>query len=401
MEIDSSKTPVIVAAQRTPIGKFNKSLKSISAPKLGSLAIKNVLEMTKIDINQIDEVIMGQVLQAGSGQAPARQAALYAGLPYSVSAVTINKVCGSGLKSVMLAAQAIKAGDGEIFIAGGQESMSNTPYYLTKARFGYNYGNGEVIDGVEFDGLLDPYSKILMGNTGEIIAEKYHITREMSDEFALRSHKLAVKAQNSEIFKDEIIPIQIKEKKGKHKKKVILVSDDGPRENSTLEKLAKLKPVFKKDGVVTAGNASSLNDGASALIIMSKKKANELNLNILVTIHSYNTVGTKPEFVMEAPIIGVKKILKREKLSINDIDLFEHNEAFASASLAVQQELSISDDIFNVNGGAVALGHPLGCSGARVLTTLIHELKRRDQERGLATVCLGGGNAVTMIIERN
>ncbi|MFV2015280.1 MAG: acetyl-CoA C-acyltransferase [Candidatus Heimdallarchaeota archaeon] len=396
MELDSRNIPVIVSAVRTPIGKYNKSLKSFSATKLGSLAIKNILEKINIDINEINEVIMGQVLQAGSGQAPARQSALYAGLPETISAVTINKVCGSGLKSIMLAAQAIKAGDAEIIIAGGQESMTNTPYYLPKARFGYFYGSGKIIDGVEFDGLLDPYNKILMGHTGEIIAEKYNISREQADEFTLRSHKLAVKANNSGFFKKEIVPLTCK---GKKKKKEI-TKDDGPREDTNLGKLAKLKPAFKKDGIVTAGNASSLNDGASAVLVMSKKKAHDLGFNILATIRGYNTVGVKPEFVMEAPILGVKRLLKDQNLRINDIDLVEHNEAFASASVAVQNELNIPEEIFNVNGGAVALGHPLGCSGARILTTLIHELNRRDESLGIATVCLGGGNAVTMAIER-
>jgi acetyl-CoA C-acetyltransferase len=396
MITDPRNTPVIVAAVRTPIGKFNKSLKSFSAPVLGSIVIKELLEKLNIDKNSIDEVIMGQVLQAGSGQAPARQSALYAGLPDSISAFTVNKVCGSGLKAVMLAAQAIKAGDGQIIIAGGQESMTNTPYYLPKARFGYFYGNGELIDGLEYDGLLDPYNKILMGHTGEIIAEKYNVSREQADEFTLRSHKLAINAQTSGLFKQEIVPLMCK---GKKKSKLV-DNDDGPRENTNLEKLAKLKPAFKKDGVVTAGNASSLNDGASALLIMSKEVANELNYEPLATIRSYNTVGVKPEYVMEAPIIGVRHLLERENLNIDNIDLVEHNEAFATASVAVKKELNIPDDIFNVNGGAVALGHPLGCSGARILTTLVHELNRRDGQLGIATVCLGGGNAVTMLVER-
>ena len=399
MNLDSSRIPVIVSAVRTPIGKFNKSLKSFSAPELGATVIKTILNKTQIERQTIEEVIMGQVLQAGSGQAPARQAALYAGLPYSVSAVTINKVCGSGLKSVMLAAQAIKAGDNDIILAGGQESMTNTPYYLPKARFGYFYGSGKIIDGIEYDGLLDPHNKILMGLTGEIIAEKYHVSREEADEFALRSHKLAVSAQLNNKFDDEITPV-IKEKKSSSKKSKIISVDDGPRQDTSLEKLNTLKPVFKKDGIVTAGNASSLNDGASALLIMSKRKSQELGFEPLATIKSYNTVGTSPDLVMEAPILGTRKIFNDTNLKIDDIDLFEHNEAFASASVAVQNELEIPNEIFNVNGGAVSLGHPLGCSGARVLTTLVHELKRRDKERGLATVCLGGGNAVTMIVER-
>lgn len=396
MNLDSQRTPVLVTAGRTPIGKFNKSLKSFSAPKLGSIVIQDILEKTNIEKHLIEEVIMGQVLQAGSGQAPARQSALYAGLPDTVSAFTINKVCGSGLKAVILAAQSIKAGDAEIVIAGGQESMTNTPYYLPKARFGYIYGNNKIIDGLEFDGLLDPYNKILMGHTGEIVAKKYNVTREQADEFSLRSHKLALRAQNHDFFKKEIVPVLCK---GKRKEKLI-TKDDGPRENTSLEKLAKLKPAFKKNGIVTAGNASALNDGASAVLVMSKRKAEELGYDPLATITSYNTVGVKPKYVMESPIKGIKKLLKENKMKMDDIDLIEHNEAFATASVAVKNELSIPDEIFNVNGGAVALGHPLGCSGTRILTTLVHELNRRDKHVGVATVCLGGGNAVTMAIER-
>ena len=397
MSLNASNIPVIVSAVRTPIGKYGKSLKSFSAPKLGSMVIKDILAKNDINKELIDEVIMGQVLQAGSGQAPARQAALYAGLPYEVSAVTINKVCGSGMKAIMFGAQAIKAGDAQIIIAGGQESMSNTPYYLPNARFGYTYGSGELLDGVEFDGLLDPYNNILMGLTGEIVAEKYNVTRAQADEYAYRSHQLAIKAQKSDLFANEIVPITLKEKKGKEK---ILDVDEGPREDTSVEKLSKLKPAFKKEGIVTAGNASSLNDGASAVLMMSLEMANELHLQPLVKINSYNTVGVKPENVMEAPIIGVRKLLEKNNMKIDEIDLVEHNEAFASASVAVRSELNISDDIFNVKGGAVSLGHPLGCSGARILTTLIHELIRREKDKGLATICLGGGNAVSMIIER-
>ena len=389
---DSSKTPVIVSALRTPIGKYNKSLKSLSAPQLGSIVIKETLAKAQIDKSLVEEVIMGQVLQAGVGQAPARQAALYAGLSYDVSAVTVNKVCGSGLKAVMFAAQAIKAGDEEIIVAGGQESMSNVPYYLTKARQGYYYGNGELIDGLEYDGLLDPYNKILMGITGEIVAERYNVTREQADDFALRSHQLAIKAR--EKFKDEMVPIF------NEKKENLIEFDEGPRPETSIEKLSSLKPAFKKNGIVTAGNASSINDGAAAVVVMSKSKAEELGIKPLAEIISYNSVGVKPEYVMEAPITGVRKLLEKNKLKIDDIDLVEHNEAFASASVAVKKELNIPDEIFNVNGGAVSLGHPLGCSGARILVSLIHELQRTKKETGLSTICLGGGNAVSMIIKR-
>lgn len=392
MSDSSSRTPVIVSALRTPVGKYSKSLKQFSAPQLGSMVIKEAISRINLDKALVNEVIMGQVLQAGSGQAPARQAALYAGLPYEVSAVTVNKVCGSGLKAVAFAAQAIKAGDEDILVAGGMESMSNTPYYLMRARQGYYYGNGELVDGLEYDGLLDPYNKILMGITGEIVAERYSVTREQADEFAFRSHQLAVKAR--EKFKDEIVPIY------DEKKEKLIEIDEGPRENTSIEKLASLKPAFKKNGIVTAGNASSLNDGAAACVVMSKAKAEELGFKILAEIKGYNTVGVKPEYVMEAPISGVRKLLEKTHMKMDDIDLVEHNEAFASASVAVKKELNIPDEIFNVNGGGVSLGHPLGASGTRILVTLLHELQRRNKTNGIATICLGGGNAVSMLIEK-
>ena len=388
----SADVPVIVSALRTPVGKYNKSLKSLSAPQLGSIVIKEALSKINLDKNLVNEVIMGQVLQAGSGQAPARQAALYAGLPYEVSAVTINKVCGSGLKAVTLAAQAIKAGDNDIIVAGGQESMSNVPYYLTKARQGYYYGNGELIDGLEYDGLLDPYNKILMGITGEIVAERYSVTREQADEYAFRSHQLAINAR--EKFKTEIVPI-FNEKKEK-----LIEFDEGPRSDTSIEKLSSLKPAFKKNGIVTAGNASSINDGAAAIVVMKKSVAEELGIKPIAEIKSYNKVGVKPEYVKEAPISGGRKLLQKSNMTIDDSDLVEHNAAFASASVAVKKELNIPDEIFNVNGGAVSLGHPLGCSGARILVTLISELQRRNKTNGIATICLGGGNAVSMLIEK-
>ncbi|MHA1984188.1 MAG: thiolase family protein [Candidatus Hodarchaeales archaeon] len=389
---------VIVESIRTPIGKYNKSLKSFSAPKLGEIVIKELLNRLKNDLEpkDIEEVIMGNVLTAGLGQAPARQAALGAGMPYDVSAVTINKVCGSGLKAIMLAAQAIKAGDAEIIIAGGQESMTNVPYYALNARFGYFYGNGQLVDGVEFDGLKDPFTGILMGITGEIVAERYNVTREEADEFSLRSHKLAVKARSNNWTEDEIVPITIKSKKGDK----IIAQDDGPRDNTNLDALSNLKPAFKHDGVVTAGNASSLNDGAAAVVVMSKNKAQELGLEPLVTIKNYVTNGVKPDYVMEAPIFGVKKLLEKSNEKIDNIDIVEHNEAFATASVAVKKELNITNENFNPRGGAIALGHPLGASGARVLVTLLSELKRSDKEKGVCTVCLGGGNAVSMLVER-
>ena len=277
-------------------------------------------------------------------------------------------------------------------MAGGQESMSNVPYYLTKARQGYYYGNGELIDGLEYDGLLDPYNKILMGITGEIVAERYSVTREQADEYAFRSHQLAINAR--EKFKTEIVPI-FNEKKEK-----LIEFDEGPRSDTSIEKLSSLKPAFKKNGIVTAGNASSINDGAAAIVVMKKSVAEELGIKPIAEIKSYNTVGVKPEYVMEAPISGVRKLLQKSNMTIDDIDLVDHNEAFASASVAVKKELNIPDEIFNVNGGAVSLGHPLGCSGARILVTLISELQRRNKTNGIATICLGGGNAVSMLIEK-
>lgn len=390
--------PVIVSAVRTPMGKYNKSLKDFTAPQLGSITIKEAFKRLegKLTYKDVDEVIIGNVLTAGVGQAPARQSALGAGFPYEVGAVTINKVCGSGLKAVMFAAQSIKAGDNEIVVAGGQESMSNVPYYLPHARFGYYYGNGQLIDGLEYDGLRDAYSGILMGMTGEIIAEKYHITREDCDHFAYRSHKLAIRARENEWVKNEIVPIEINNKKTK----TVISEDDGPRKDTSFEALQQLKPAFKEGGVVSAGNASMLSDGAAVVIVMSSSKAQELGIDPLATIKSYNTVGVRPDYVMEAPIIGVKKLFEKNKLKIDNIDIFEHNEAFASASVAVQKELEIPEENFNPRGGAVALGHPLGASGARILVTLLSELQRRDKQRGLVTLCLGGGNAVSMIVER-
>lgn len=392
-----NNTPVIVSYVRTPVGKYNKSLKKWSAIQLGGESIKEAIKRANLSNDQIDEVIMGHVLTAGVGQAPARQSALYAGLPDTIAAFTVNKVCGSGLKAITLAAQAIKAGDAEILVAGGQESMTNTPYYLPKARFGHYYGHGEIIDGVQWDGLQDAYSGIQMGVTGEIIAERFNISREAADEFSVRSHKLAVKAQQSGKFKDEILPLP---KDPENPESELITRDDGPRPNTSLEKLAKLKPAFKKDGIVTAGNASSINDGASAVVVMSEKKAKELGIEPLVKIRAYGTSGVRPEWVMEAPIPSVRNLLKKEGLKIDDFDLVEHNEAFATASVAVQKELEIPDEIFNVNGGAVAMGHPLGCSGARITTTMLNELIRRDGNRGLLTICLGGGNAVSIILEK-
>jgi acetyl-CoA C-acetyltransferase len=388
---------VIASAVRTPIGRFGGTLKDIDAPNLGAIAIKEAVKRANIKPEQVDEVLMGNVVQAGLGQNPARQAAIQSGIPVSSCATTINKVCGSSLKAVMMGAAAIKAGDFEIIAAGGMENMNQCPYYLRKARYGYRLGDSNMVDGMVYDGLWDKYNDFHMGNTGEIIAEKFEINRERIDEFALRSHQLASKAQTEGRFKDEMVPVEIPQRKGDPIKFEV---DEGVRADSSLEALARLKPVFKKDGVVTAGNASQISDGGSATIIMKQSKAEELGIKPLAKIVGYNSGGVEPELVMYAPIPTVKQLFEKTGFTINDIDLFEHNEAFASASVAVQQEIDVPDSKFNVNGGAVALGHPIGCSGTRVLTTLIYAMQDRKAHRGLATLCLGGGNAVAMIIER-
>lgn len=388
---------VIVSAVRTAIGKFDGTLKDIPAVRLGAIAIKHAVERAKIDPKTIDEVIMGNVLQAGLGQNPARQAMIYADIPVEVPAFTVNKVCGSGLKAAMIAASEIKAGMADIIVAGGMESMNNAPYMLPKARFGYRLFDGKVVDGMVFDGLWDIYNNFHMGMTGEIIAQKYNVTREDADKLALASNQKAVAAIKAGRFKEEIVPVEVPVKGGK----VEFTVDEGPREDSSMEKLAKLKPVFKPDGgVVTAGNASQISDGGAAVVVMSKDKAKELGIAPLVHIRDYNASGLKPEFVMEAPIPTVRKLLAKTNLTVNDLDLFEHNEAFATASCAVIKALEVPLDRFNVNGGAVALGHPIGCSGTRVLVTMIHEMIKRQSKRGLATLCLGGANAVAMIVER-
>jgi len=388
---------VIVSGVRTAQGKFAGGLKSFSAPQLGGIVIKEVVKRAGIKPTDVDEAIMGNVVQAGLGQNVARQAAINAGLPYEIGAFHVNKVCGSSLKAVVLATQAIKVGDADCIVAGGMESMSNCPYILDKARYGYRMFDGKLIDSMVHDGLWDVYNDFHMGLTGEIIAERHDITREDCDEFAARSHQKAEKAAANGSFKDEIFPIEIKQKKGDP---IIFDKDEGIRKGTTAESLARLKPFFKKDGVVTAGNASQITDGASAVVVMSADKAKKMGIEPLATIKGYNTSGVKPEYVMEAPIPGVKNLLKKMKLSVDDIDLVEHNEAFSSASIALIKEFGFPKDIFNVHGGAVALGHPIGCSGSRILVTLMQAMKKYDKTRGLATICLGGGNAVSMIIER-
>ncbi len=388
---------VIVAGVRTPLGKFAGLLKDFSAPQLGANVIKEVVQRAGIAANEIDEVIMGNVVSAGLGQNIARQSSIYAGLPYEIGAFTINKVCASSLKSVILAAQAIKAGDAEVIVAGGTESMTNAPYLLEKARFGYRLFDGKIIDAMVRDGLWDVYNDFHMGMTGEIVAERHHVTREECDEFASWSHEKALQATNEGKFKDEVMPIEIKQKK---RDSLVMEKDEGIRIDTTPEKLSTLKSFFKENGVVTAGNASQITDGAAAVIVMEKEKAEEHNIESLATIKGYGTGGVKPEYVMEAPIPTVRALLKKMNLSIGDLDLFEHNEAFSSASVAVMKELNIPKEIFNVHGGAVALGHPIGASGARCLVTLLYAMKRYGKERGLVTLCLGGGHAVVMIVER-
>ncbi|MFX0092611.1 MAG: thiolase family protein [Candidatus Hodarchaeota archaeon] len=384
---------VIVSAVRTAIGRYGSMLASFRAPELGAIVIREVVKRATLEASDIQEVIMGNVLSAGLGQAPARQAAIRADIPVEVGALTINKVCGSGLKAVVLAAQAIKLGEADFIVAGGMESMSNAPYLVPKARFGYRMGDGKLIDAMQLDGLYDIYNNFAMVETGNIIAERFNLTREEVDAFASRSHDRALASR--EKFKEEIVPIEVPQRK---KGPILFDYDEGPRK-SPPEVLAKLRPVGK-GSIVTAANASQLSDGASALVVTSEEKAKEKGLPILATIGDYVTSGTRPEWVMEAPIPGVRKLLERTGLTIKDFNLVEHNEAFASASVAIQKDLSIPDDIFNINGGAVALGHPIGCSGARILTTLLYEMKRRNDKRGLATICLGGGNAVSMIVER-
>lgn len=388
--------PVLVSFVRTPIGKLLKAFANYPAANLGAVAIKEAVRRLDIEPDLINHVFMGQVITAGCAQNPARQAAIYAGLPVSVGAVTVNKVCGSSLMAVVWAAQTIKAGDNKIVVAGGMENMSMAPYLVPKARGGYRYGNAVLIDAMHHDGLYDIYNDFAMGMTGEIIADRFNISREEMDEFTYRSHHRAIDAMENGTFTKEIVPVEVPTRRGIQ----VISQDEGPRKNTNLEALGKLKPVFKKDGRITAGNASPISDGASATIVMDEDFAKDRGIPILARIVDYGTSATKPEWVMEAPVEGVKNLLNKTGFAIKDMDLVEHNEAFASASCAVRNELEIPDDAFNVKGGAVALGHPLGASGARILTTLYYSLVNRQKKRGLATICLGGGESVSMIIER-
>lgn len=390
------KEAVIVSATRTPVGKFGGGLKDLSAPKIGAIAVREAVRRAKLEPKDVEECIMGNVISAGLGQNPARQAALWGGLTDEIAALTINKVCGSGLKAVMLAADAVLAGKERVIVAGGMESMTNAPYLLEKARFGYKLFDSSLIDAMVRDGLWEVYNNFHMGNTGEIVAERNGITRADADKFALWSHQKSVKAIKSGAFKDEIVHVELPSKK----EISIFSQDEGPRGDTTLEALAKLKPVFKNDGILTAGNSSGINDGASALVVMDSDLAKEKGMKPMVRVVDYVTSGVKPELLMEAPIHAVRKLLQRNGLEVKDIDLWEHNEAFSTASVATMRVLGIPESKFNVNGGAVALGHPIGCSGARVLTTLIYAMHAHDAKRGLATLCLGGGNAVAMLVER-
>jgi acetyl-CoA C-acetyltransferase len=391
---------VIISGCRTAVGKFQGSLADFRAPDLGAIVVREAVKRAGLNSDQVDECIMGNVLPAGLGQNPARQAAIFAGLSPSTGAMTINKVCGSGLKAVALAAQAIQTGNSSIVVAGGMESMTNAPYLLPQARKGYRLGNGQVIDSMVHDGLWDIYNDYHMGITGENVAEKYGITREEQDEFAVNSHRKAVAAMKECRFKSQIVPVEIPAKK-KDATPLLFDRDESPREDTTIETLRSLKPAFKKDGTVTAGNAPGVNDGAAAVVVTSATRAKELGAQPLARIVAQATSGVEPKWVMMAPVDAVKKIYEKTGWKKDDVDLYELNEAFSVQALGVMRELGLDLNKVNVNGGAVAIGHPIGASGARVLVTLIYEMARRNVKRGIAALCLGGGNAVAMAVERN
>lgn len=390
---------VIISGVRTPIGKFQGGLQGFSAPQLGAIAVREAVKRANLKPEQVDECIMGLVVAAGLGQNPARQAALNGGLSPAVGAMTINKVCGSGLKAVALAAQAIQTGNAEIVVAGGMESMTNAPYLLPQARKGYRLGNAQIIDSVVNDGLWDIYNNYHMGMTGELVAEKYGVTREQQDEYAANSHRKAVQAWKECRFKSQIVPVEIPARK-KGEAPSLFDKDEGPREDTSAEALRNLKPVFKKDGTVTAGNASTMNDGGAATVVTSARRAKELGAQPMAHIVAQATSGVEPQWVMMAPVEGIRKIWAKTGWKPEDVDLYEINEAFSVQSVAVIKELGIDPERVNVNGGAVALGHPIGASGTRVLVTLLYELIRRNGKRGIAALCLGGGNSVAMAVER-
>jgi acetyl-CoA C-acetyltransferase len=391
---------VIISGCRTAVGKFQGALTDLSAPQLGAVVVREAVKRAGLSSDQIDECIMGNVLPAGLGQNPARQAAIFGGLSPATGAMTINKVCGSGLKAVALAAQAVQTGNSSIVVAGGMESMTNAPYLLPQARKGYRLGNGQVIDSMVHDGLWDIYNDYHMGITGENVAEKYGITREEQDEFAVHSHRKAVAAMKECRFKSQIVSVEIPAKK-KGAAPVLFDKDESPREDTTIEVLRALKPAFKKDGTVTAGNAPGVNDGAAAVVVTSAKRARALGAQPMVRIVAQATSGVEPKWVMMAPVDAVKKIWEKTGWKSDDVDLYELNEAFSVQALGVMRELGLDPNRVNVNGGAVAIGHPIGASGARVLVTLIYEMTRRNAKRGIAALCLGGGNAVAMAVERD
>ena len=390
---------VIISGVRTPVGKFQGSLSDFSATQLGAMVVREAVKRAHLDPKQVNECIMGNVVSAGLGQNPARQAALFGGLPPEVGAMTINKVCGSGLKAVALAAQAIQTGNSQIVVAGGMESMTNAPYLLPQARKGYRLGNAQIVDSMVNDGLWDVYNDYHMGNTGENVAEKYHVTREEQDEYALNSHRKAVAAIKECRLKSQILPVEIPAKK-KGAPPVIFDKDESPREDTSIEALRSLKPAFKKDGTVTAGNAPGVNDGAAAVVVTSARRAKELGAKPMVRIVAQATSGVDPKWVMMAPVDAIRQIWKKTGWKNEEVDLYELNEAFSVQSVAILRELSLDPGKVNVNGGAVAIGHPIGASGARVLVTLIYEMIRRDVHKGIAALCLGGGNAVAMAVER-
>lgn len=387
---------VIVSAVRTAIGTYGGALADIPAVKLGEICIRAALQRADLQPGQVDEVILGNVLQAGLGQNPARQAAIHADLPVSIPAMTINKVCGSGLQAAMLAAQAIRLGDAEVVVAGGMESMSRAPYLIENARFGYRMGDGQLIDEMQRDGLIDAFEGYQMGVTAENICSEYRLSREELDQFALESQQRAVHAVEAGLFRNEIVPVEVPSKKGSSR----FEQDQAPRADTTAQALARLRPAFKQDGMVTAGNSSGLNDGAAAVVVMSRRKADELGLKPMATIRSYGSAGVEPRIMGMGVVPATRRALKKAQLSVSDLDLIEANEAFAAQSVAVGKELGFDRSKLNVNGGAIALGHPIGASGARVLVTLLYEMQRRQAHYGLATLCIGGGQGVAMIVER-
>ncbi len=387
---------VIVSAVRTPIGKFQGTLTPLSASDLGAVAVRAAVERAGVDGASVEEVLMGNVVQAGQGQAPARQASIKAGIAPSVGATTINKVCGSGLKGVMLAAAMIAAGDGDVFIAGGMESMNNCPYLLKNARFGYRLGDGTLVDGMVHDGLWCAFEDHHMGNSAEWIAREYDLTREELDRYAYRSHMNAIEAIDQDRFADEIVPVEVPQRKGDP---IAFKTDECPRRDTSLEALGRLRPVFSPEGIVTAGNSPGITDGAAATVVMRRSRAEDMGIEPLARISAYAQAAVEPLKLFTAPVYAVRKLLARTDTTIDDYDLFEVNEAFAAQTVANTRELGLPEEKVNVNGGAIALGHPIGCSGTRVLVTLIYALRQRGLQKGLTTLCLGGGGAVAMAVE--